>query len=266
MTEDQITQLGDELYGALTSRTTVEPLTSRHPEITVADAYHISLRMVTRRVEAGERVVGKKIGVTSAPVQDMLDVRTPDFGYLTDVMLYNDGDTVSASTLMIQPRAEGELAFRLAKGLKGPGVTAEDVLDATESVMPCFEIVDSRVKDWKIRYQDTVADNASSGVFVLGAAADPRAVDLAKARMVVHKNGDLLSEGTGEGALTGSPRLGTPANCVAWLANTLAEFDIALEAGEIILSGSLVPLEPVGPGDEMALEVEGVGSVRVKFE
>ena len=130
-------------------------------------------------------MIGKKIGVTSKPVQDMLDVHQPDFGFLTDSMRYADGATVSlADAGLIQPRAEGEIAFVLKRDLHGPGVTARDVLAATECVMPCFEIVDSRIDDWKIRIQDTVADNASCGVFVLGAsAADPRALDLAAARM-----------------------------------------------------------------------------------
>ncbi len=265
MDDTTIEKYGDALYGALRERSTIAPLTAREPAITVADAYRISLHMVNRRVADGERIIGKKVGVTSAPVQDMLDVRTPDFGYLTDRMLYRSGDEMPISTELIQPRAEGELAFRLGKELRGPGVSYEQALDAIECVMPCFEIVDSRITDWKIRYQDTVADNASSGLFVLGPEADPRAVDLSTAQMVVYKNGEELSRGTGVGALTGSPKLVSPVNCVAWLANTLGEFGIALKAGEVILSGSLVPLEPVEAGDEMRVTVEGVGEATVTF-
>ena len=171
MDKAKIQHSGDELYQALVSRTPVDPLTERDSSITIEDAYQIQLRMIQRRVDAGETIVGKKIGVTSKPVQDMLGVHQPDFGFLLDVMQVPDGAAVSLSQhKLIQPRAEGEIAFVMNQDLKGPGVTEDDVLDATEYVTPCFEIVDSRIRDWKIRIQDTVADNASCGVFVLGSA------------------------------------------------------------------------------------------------
>jgi 2-oxopent-4-enoate/cis-2-oxohex-4-enoate hydratase len=253
-------RLGDELYAALRGRHMVPPLVGRVPGITIDDAYGISRRMLARRRADGERVVGKKIGVTSEVVQKMLDVHQPDFGFLTDAMLFASGAVVPIGETLIQPRAEGEIAFVLAKGLAGPGVTEDDVLAATRCVRPCFEIVDSRIRDWKIRIEDTVADNASSGVFVLGPEeVDPRAVDLVACRIRVSKNGAPLSEGVGAAAL------GSPVYCVAWLANTLSRFGIALEAGEVILSGSLVPLEPVRAGDRMELELEGIGRASVSF-
>ena len=260
MEASRIETLGDELYHALTHRQMIDPLTEREPDITIEDAYHISLRMVNRRVEAGERIIGKKIGVTSKAVQNMLNVHQPDFGYLTDRMVYGSGDEMPVSELLIQPRAEGEIAFMLKRDLMGPGVTNADVLRATEAVIPCFEIVDSRIRDWKIRIQDTVADNASCGLFVLGDnAVDPRKVDLATAGMVVEKNGELLSTGAGAAAL------GSPVNCVAWLANTLGRFGIPLKAGEVILSGSLVPLEPIQAGDSMRVDIGGIGGASVRF-
>ncbi|HTM23496.1 MAG TPA: fumarylacetoacetate hydrolase family protein [Kofleriaceae bacterium] len=252
--------LGDELYQALRTRTTVAPLTARHPAITTDDAYRISRRLLERRLGDGERVIGKKIGVTSLAVQRALDVHTPDFGWLTDAMRFEEGQPVPIGRTLIQPRAEGELAFVLARDLRGPGVTPLDVVAATDHVLPCFEIVDSRIESWRIRYQDTVADNASSGLFLVGRARMlPGAIDFAGCTMTVDKNGRPLSRGTGAEAL------GSPARCVAWLANQLAEFDIGLEAGEIVLSGSLVPLEPVVPGDRMRMTVPGVGSVEVSF-
>ena len=155
MDDRLIAQLGDELFAALRERRALEPLSSRHPAITVDDAYRISLHLLKSREAAGERVIGKKIGVTSKPVQDMLDVRQPDFGFLTDAMQVADGAQVSlAGVGLIQPRAEGEIAFMLKADLQGPGVTREQVLDATAWVAPCFEIVDSRIRDWKIRIQD----------------------------------------------------------------------------------------------------------------
>ncbi|MCG7932716.1 MAG: 2-oxopent-4-enoate hydratase [Candidatus Thiodiazotropha lotti] len=260
MNEQRINELGDELYQALSQRQMIDPLTEREPEITIEDAYHVSLRMVNRRVENGESIIGKKIGVTSKAVQNMLNVHQPDFGYLTDRMVYGNGDEMPISEQLIQPRAEGEIAFMLKRDLIGPGVSNADVLRATEAVIPCFEIVDSRIRDWKIKIQDTVADNASCGLFVLGdKAVDPRKVDLATAGMVVEKNGELLSTGAGAAAL------GSPVNCVAWLANTLGSFGIPLKAGEVILSGSLVPLEPVVAGDFMRVEIGGIGSASVRF-
>ncbi|MES9854189.1 MAG: 2-oxopent-4-enoate hydratase [Candidatus Thiodiazotropha sp. L084R] len=260
MEESRINELGDELYQALSQRQMIDPLTEREPDITIEDAYHISLRMVNRRVENGESIIGKKIGVTSKAVQNMLNVYQPDFGYLTDRMVYGNGDEMPISEQLIQPKAEGEIAFMLKRDLIGPGVSNADVLRATEAVIPCFEIVDSRIRDWKIKIQDTVADNASCGLFVLGdKAVDPRKVDLATAGMVVEKNGQLLSTGAGAAAL------GSPVNCVAWLANTLGSFGIPLKAGEVILSGSLVPLEPVVAGDFMRVEIGGIGSASVRF-
>lgn len=252
---------GEALYQALIGGRTLEPLTTRWPEITLDDAYRVSLYAMERRVAAGDVVVGKKIGVTSVAVQRMLDVHQPDFGFITRDMAFEDGAQISLSTnRLIQPRAEGEIAFRLKHDLQGPGVTEQDVLEATAFVMPCFEIVDSRIHDWKIRIQDTVADNASCGVFVLGREqVDPRQLDLPNLRMQVFKNGVQISEGLG------SAVQGNPLTAVAWLANTLGALGIPFKAGEIILSGSLVPLEPARAGDDFSLTIDGLGSARVSF-
>jgi len=256
----RIHELGDELYRALLNREPVAPLTERGEAIGIEEAYRISLRLLERRIAAGASVVGKKIGITSKAVQQMLNVHQPDFGYLTDDMMFRDGEPMPIGERLIAPRAEGEIAFILRRDLVGPGVTNADVLAATECVMPCFEIVDSRIRDWKIRIQDTVADNASCGFFVLGEqAVSPRQVDLVTCGMVVEKNGSVLSTGAGAAAL------GSPLNCVAWLANTLGALGTPLKAGEIILSGSLVPLEPVRAGDEMRVSIGGIGSVSVRF-
>ncbi len=187
-----IERLGDELHAAWTDRRAIEPLTNRHPDMSIEDAYHVQRRMMGRRLDAGARVVGKKIGVTSQAVMDMLGVYQPDFGYLLSDMVVAPGEAISMAGL-IQPKAEGEIAFVLKKALRGPGVTVSDVLAATEAVTVCFEIVDSRIRDWKIRIQDTVADNASCGVFVLGdRLVSPRGLDLRTCGMVFEKNGELL--------------------------------------------------------------------------
>lgn len=259
MTDDKRAFYGDELYEALVQRSPVEPLTSREDDLTIEDAYHIQRRMVQRRLDAGDRVVGKKIGVTSKAVMSMLEVDQPDFGQLTAAMAFGEGQPVSLGP-MIQPRAEAEIAFVLKADLEGPGITASDVLRATEYVVPCFEIVDSRIRNWQIRIQDTVADNASSAAFVLGGhATDVRAVDLALAGMVLEKNGEIVSVSAGAAAL------GSPVNCVVWLANTLGRLGMVLRASEVVLSGSLSPLIPVAPGDHMRVSVGGLGAAAVRF-
>lgn len=259
MDDNKIEQYGDELYDCWRTRRTVAPLREREPDITLGDAYRIQERFVARRVAAGETIVGKKIGATSKPVQDFLGVYQPDFGMLTSGMVYREGDTIDLSTL-IQPKAEAELAFVLKADLKGPGITAMDVIRATDYVLPCFEIVDSRITAWNIKIQDTVADNASCGVYVLGKTkGDPRRLDITLAGMVLEKNGELFSTGVGAAVQ------GSPANAVAWLANTLGELGIPFKAGEVILSGSQSALVPVADGDELVCTVGGLGSCRVKF-
>jgi 2-oxopent-4-enoate/cis-2-oxohex-4-enoate hydratase len=250
-----VAALSAELYNALRARTTLVPFTTRFPEITIDDAYKISLGFLDRRLKDGEKIVGKKIGVTSKPVQDMLNVREPDFGFLTDVMDVPDGGTVKIADSLIQPRAEAEITFILNKEIKGPGVTMDDVLNATAAIAPCFEIVDSRIGDWKIKIQDTVADNASCGVYVIGKTRiDPRQHDLAALKVDVTKNGKPLSSGVGA-AVQGSPLA-----AVAWLANTLGRYGVALSAGDVVLSGSLVPLEPAKAGDSFHMTLSGGGA------
>lgn len=259
MDTTRIRHFGDELYAALVERKPIAPLTDRESAITIDDAYRIQLRMIERRLDAGETIVGKKIGVTSKVVMDMLGVDQPDFGQLTSGMVVAEGEPIRCET-MIAPKAEAEVAFILERDLAGPGVTAADVLRATAFVLPCFEIVDSRIKEWKIRIQDTVADNASCGVFTLGGSAkNPRRIDLALAGMVLEKNGEVVSTSAGAAVQ------GSPVNAVAWLANTLGRLGIALKAGEVILSGSQSPLLPVKPGDSLACSVGGLGGAAVRF-
>lgn len=253
----RVAQLGDELFESLVSRAPVEPLTDREPGLTVTEAYRIQEHLIARRLALGDRIVGKKIGLTSRVVQRALGVNQPDFGQLLASMIATDTIAVAK---MLQPRIEGEVAFLLERDLHGPGISCADVLYATRAVLPCFEIVDSRIRDWRIKIQDTVADNASAGMFVLGdRAVDPRQVDLTTCGMVLEKNGVLECTGVGAAAL------GSPVNCVAWLANALAELGVALRAGEIILSGSLGALVPVAAGDSVHLAIGGIGSASVRF-
>ena len=259
LTPELLNTLGDELYDALVGCKTTTPLSTRHPDLTIEHAYAIQQRLIARRISAGERVVGKKIGVTSQAVMNMLGVFQPDFGILLDGMVYNEGQPIEAKTL-IQPKAEGEIAFVLKSDLMGTGVSAADVIAATEGVMACFEIVDSRIENWKIKIQDTVADNASCGVFVLGdRLVDPRDVDLGTCGMVLEKNGEIVATGAGAAAL------GHPANAVAWLANTLGRLGMGLKAGEVVLSGSLGIMVPVQAGDSLRVSIGGIGGCSVRF-
>lgn len=259
MSPELIQSCGDELFDAWRARRVLSPLLERFPGITTIDAYAIQLHMVSRRVLAGERIIGKKIGVTSKPVQDMLGVYESDFGQLTSGMVCTEDDGVDLNH-MIQPKAEAELAFVLARDLVGPGITATDVIRATAYVSPCFEIVDSRIRDWKIKIQDTVADNASCGVFLLGhAKGDPRKLDLQLAGMALQRNGKLHSTSVGAAVQ------GSPINAVVWLANTLGKLGLPFRAGEIILSGSQSPLLPVVNGDDLVCTIGGLGTCRARF-
>lgn len=259
LSKEKIEALGLKLHQALESRTAVDPLIVEHPELSIADAYAVQLAMVSHRIAAGQRVVGKKIGVTSKVVMDMLKVNQPDFGHLLSGMSYADGAAISASQF-ISPRAEGEIAFVMARDVMGPGLTNAEVLQAVSHVMPCFEIVDSRIRDWKISIGDTIADNGSAGAFVLGdRMAAPADVDLRNIGMVLEKNGEVIGTGAGAAAM------GHPLTCLTWLANTLGAFGIPLKAGEVILSGSLSIMFPVKAGDSISMTLGGLGSCRARF-
>lgn len=251
--------LASELLQAEQQRVQVKPLTERFPELTVRQAYQIQLAAIRSRLKNGRRVVGKKIGLTSKAMQELLGVPEPDYGHLLDDMVILNGDIIPAGRL-IQPRCEGEIAFLLKRDLTGPGVSVVDVLAATEAVLPALEIVDSRVKDWKIKIQDTVADNASSAMVALGNKLTPvHDLDLRLVGMVLEKNGQVAATGAGAAVL------GHPASAVAWLANKLAEFDIPLKSGEVILSGSLATAPPVAAGDYFRADFDRLGSVSVRF-
>ncbi len=251
-------QLGARLYQAWRTGEPIAPPRAS-AELSLADAYRIQEAFLRRRIAAGETVVGKKIGVTSKAVQDLLAVTQPDFGQLLSGMEVEDGTEIDLSTL-IQPKAEAELAFVLKDDLVGPGITAVDVLMATAYVSPCIEIVDSRIRGWDIHIQDTVADNASCGVFVLGRPrAHPLDVDLDLAGMVVEVDGEIATTGAGAAVQHG------PANAVAWLANTLGALGMPFRAGEVILSGSQSILLPCQTGTTLTCTVGGLGSCSVRF-
>lgn len=255
----QIEKWAAHLAEAEKNRLGVAPLTALNPEITIDEAYQVQLHTIEGKVTAGEKIVGKKIGLTSLAMQQMLGVNQPDYGHLLDGMIIDNGGEI-ATNQVLQPKVEGEIAFVLKNDLKGPNVTVIDVLAATDYVVPALEIVDSRVKDWKIKLEDTVADNASSGLFVLGDKKLPiDGLDLAQVGMVLYKNGQIVNTGVGAAALN------HPATCVAWLANKLADYGIILKAGEVILSGALSAAVVGEPGDYFQARFAHLGEVNVRF-
>ena len=259
LTADQVKELAELLFNAEQSSDPVPPLTDRFPDMTDADAYEVQQEVIRKRIQGGRRVVGKKVGLTSLAMQQMLGVGEPDYGVVLDDMTIADGSTFEAARLL-QPRVEPEIAFILERGLKGPGVTAVQVLAATRFVVPAIEIIDSRVRDWKIKLCDTIADNASSARIVLGnAPKQVHQVDLRLVGMVLEKNGEVVQTGAGAAAL------GHPANAVAWLANAIGAYGVALEPGEVIMPGAVSGAVDVARGDHIRVSFDGLGTVSARF-
>lgn len=223
-------QLADELLTARHRRRPVPRITARHPGLTVRDAYAVQAELRARESADGAVVVGYKIGATSEAIQRMFGIDQPDFGYLTDRMMLSDGATVDARRF-IAPKIEGELAFRLGEDLAGPEVTAQDVLAVTSEVMPSLEICDSRIEDWDIGLVDTVADNASSGMAVLGPPVSPDGIDLVAEQMVFQAGEEVRTA-------YGDAVLGHPAAAVAHLVRILAGFGTGISAGQVVLAGA----------------------------
>ncbi len=223
------------------------------------DSYEIQLLQVARWVAAGARVKGHKVGLTSAAMQRQFGVSQPDFGHLMDDMFWPAAEPVPLSRFL-QPRVEPETAFVLASPLRGPGVTAADAAAAVAFVLPALEPIDSRIRDWRIGLADTIADNASSGGVILGSTpAALSGIDLRLAGCNLHKNGELAGTGAG-GAV-----LGSPLAALAWLANTVGARGVMLEAGQVILPGSITASVPVGAGDTVTATFAGLGGVTARF-
>lgn len=249
--------LAERLYDAQQSKVAIAPL-SDNSDIDVVDAYKVQLVNIDRFVSEGRIISGKKIGLTSRAMQDMLGVHECDYGHMFSDVYFKD---VVPHELFLQPKVEGEVAFVLKEDLMGPNVTVEEVLAKTDYVQAAFEIVDSRVADWKIKLVDTVADNASFGGYCLGSIRlEPSACDLKQLHMDLYKNGEKINSGEGVDVL------GDPAYCVAWLANKMGEFNIPLKKGEIILSGAFSAALPAVKGDVFEARFTQLGNVGCRFE
>ncbi|MGR3935737.1 2-keto-4-pentenoate hydratase [Streptomyces sp. BRA346] len=259
LTDAQREEAGRLLREAERTVAAVDPLSELTPGLELADAYAVQQDNIARRLAAGATVVGHKVGLTAVAMQQLLGVDEPDFGHLLDDMVHPDGGSVPAARYCA-PRIEPEICFRFAEPLRGPGVTVEDVLAATEAVAPALEIVDSRIRDWKITLADTVADNASSAGLVHGAWTPlAEAPDLAAVVAELVVDGERIASGSG------SEVLGHPAAAVAWLANTLAEFGTALEPGHLVLPGTMTGAPFVSAGQRIEARFSGLGPVSVTF-
>ncbi|WP_216827403.1 2-keto-4-pentenoate hydratase [Alkalihalobacterium elongatum] len=255
-----IQDIASRLLEAEKTRVPIEPITEIFPDISVEEAYYIQQQQIEEKVKNGAVIIGKKIGLTSKVMQEMFNVNEPDYGHLLDDMVYVDGDTVSLDDL-IQPKLEFEIAFVLKKDLIGPGITPTDVINATEYIAPAFEVIDSRIQDWNIRFEDTVADNGSSSRVVIGGKPTHlEEVDLQHIGMVVYQNGKYLDSAAGAAVM------GNPVRSVAWLVNALANYGISLKAGEIILSGALSKAVPIEDGDTFTAEFAHLGTVSASFQ
>jgi 2-keto-4-pentenoate hydratase len=243
------------LHRALRDAQPIAAPTARDPQLTIDGAYAIQGALVALLEGEGARRVGRKVGLTSAAMQTMLGVDQPDYGVVLDTMLLRAGEPLDASQL-IAPRVEAEIAFYLDAPLQGPDVTVDDVLAATSHVSAALEIIDSRVADWKITIADTIADNASSALVLLGERVPIDAVDLqAEAAAVVV--GDANVSGTGAAIL------GHPAEAVAWLARTLAPHDVGLNAGEFVIPGAVAAALPFASGDVIRAIYMTLGELEV---
>ncbi|MEV0701235.1 fumarylacetoacetate hydrolase family protein [Saccharopolyspora sp. NPDC050389] len=259
-TESRIDSATTRLIAAAATRAPCPPVRDLLGDTDVDAAYRVQRRVVDTRVEAGARVVGAKIGLTAAVVQQQFGVFQPDFGVLLDDMVFAHAQPLPRSRFL-QPRAEGEIAFVLGSGIDVPGATVADVLRATEFVLPAIEIVDSRIADWDLTITDTVADNASSGAVVLGTTPFPLAGrDLSQVGMTLAQDGEPVSFGAGHACL------GSPVVAVAWLARELVRRGQPLRAGDVVMSGALGPMVPIEGPARFRLELDGLGEVEAVIE
>lgn len=259
MNTNHIAEAAHALRTAELTRTSIPPLTETYPEMTVHDAYAIQVALAQKHFADGRNLIGHKIGLTSKAMQRQMGVDTPDYGHLFADMVQNERGVFLANDL-ISPRVEPEIAFVLKSPLCGPGVTADDVLSAVDYSVASLEVVDSRIADWRIKLEDTIADNGSSARIVLGSVRVPADdLDLKALSVRVFRNGAEVGQGTGAAIL------GSPLNAVAWLANALGERGVTLEAGHLILPGAMTASVPAGPGDVITADFDHLGTVKAEF-
>ena len=244
------------------THTPIPPITESDGITDASTAYDIQTQWTNMRLQRGEKIVGRKIGLTSKAIQTQLGVNEPDYGTLWQSSFYpaTNGKVNVPASDFLQPRIEGEVAFLIGKPLREPGITPGQILEATEACAMGIEIVASRIADWKIKLVDTIADNASYGGFTLGPwDKQMRDADLGALVMTIHHNGTLAAEGLGAAAL------GHPATSTAWLANKLLEFGVSLEPGDVVISGGITKMLPVKAGDEFHFTLTSQPELTVAF-
>jgi 2-keto-4-pentenoate hydratase len=257
-----IDTIAERLDTAWRTRTPIAPISESDGLSSVETAYAIQSAWTAMRLARGETVAGRKIGLTSKAIQQQLGVHEPDYGTLWQSSFYPaaKGWVEIPAGDFLQPRIEGEVAFLIGTALRGPSITPQAVLAATEACALGIEIVASRIADWRIKLVDTISDNASYGGFTLGPWDKAmRDADLAALAMTIHHNGALAAEGIGAAAL------GHPAASTAWLANKLAAFGVSLEPGDIVISGGITKMLPVKAGDVFEFTLTGQPAVTVAF-
>lgn len=262
--DQRIKAVADQLWQAAASGQPIAPVRAQIEAAAIdgdllAAAYAVQQLVTQRRLQAGARLVGRKIGLTSLAVQKQLGVDSPDFGALFADMAVGDGEEIAWSRLM-QPKVEAEIALVLARDLRHDKHTVADLIGATAYALPAIEVVGSRIANWDIRLLDTVADNASASLFVLGTRPVKLSkLDLAGCGMVMERRGEPVSVGAGAACL------GNPLNAAVWLADVLARMGTPLVAGDVLMTGALGPMAVVEPGDVFSAQVEGLGAVRAAF-
>ncbi len=259
-TNDQtVAEAAEALRRAEADRTPIAPIRDRFAADDIDGAYAVQATNVAAGLAAGRRIVGRKVGLTNPVVQQQLGVDQPDFGTLFADMASADGVEIDSGRL-IQPRVEAEVALVLAEDLDQQTITIIDLLRATAYALPSLEIVDSRIQDWDIRITDTVADNGSSAMFVVGNTPVPlSAVDLRAVTMTMKVNDEVASQGNGAACLD------NPLHAAIWLADAMVANDTPLRAGDVVLTGALGPMVSVGPGDTVWAEITGLGTVETRF-
>jgi len=257
-----IAALAEQLDTAWRTKTPIPPFSESGDLTRVEDAYAVQAHWTAMRAARGERIVGRKIGLTSLAIQKQLGVSEPDYGNLWESSYYetvNNRAEVPAGD-HLQPRMEGEVAFLIGRPLHGPHITPQEVLAAADAMALVVEIVASRIADWRIKLVDTIADNASYGGFVLGPwDSKLRTEDLRLLGITINKNGEPAAEGVGAAAM------GHPAASVAWLANKLSEFGVSLQPGDVVLSGGITPMQSVAAGDVFHIQMTGQPPLTIRF-